>query len=57
MGMAVGTGNSAVETLSNSAAGVMVSGVSIIDGKGRIPKKKKNTKNLERRKAEMRDGS
>lgn len=39
VGMAVGTGNSAVETLSDSAAGVMVSRVSIIDGKGRIQKK------------------
>lgn len=56
VGMAVGTGNSAVETLSDSAVGVMVSRVSIIDGKRRIPKKK-ITKNLERRKAEMRNGS
>lgn len=35
VGMAVGTANSAVETLSDSAAGV-VSGVSTIDVKGRI---------------------
>lgn len=40
------------DSLSDSVAGVMVSGVSTIDDKGRI-QKKKTTKNLERRKAEM----